>query len=182
MLARTAAALAAAFTLAVAASPAPSAPPTPEPHRLGVVRLPPSPDHAHRVGETRLPPPETAPPPPPAPAPTPTTAPPPPRDRSRAPWPESVERWRGLVAAYWSDVELALCLIAHESGGNPDATNPRSSASGLFQHLARYWPDRAVAAGWGGADVFDPEANVAVAAWLHASGGVGHWAVANLCT
>lgn len=177
MLARTAAALAAVLTLAVAASPAPSAPPTPEPHRLGVVRVPKPPDHAHRVGVTSLPEPD---PPPPTPEPTPPPAPQPPPPPGS--WPADVERWRTLVAAYWPDVELALCLIAHESGGNPDAKNARSSASGLFQHLGSLWPERAEAAGWEGADVFDPEANVAVAAWLYSTGGVGHWVVADLCT
>lgn len=67
-------------------------------------------------------------------------------------------------------------VMACESGGNPLAKNPRSSASGLFQHLARLWPERSVKAGWPGADIFDPEANIAVAAWLYYyGGGPGHW-------
>lgn len=88
-----------------------------------------------------------------------------------------VEQWRSLVATYFpaEQVEAALRVMACESGGNPDAKNPTSSASGLFQHLASYWPDRSTRAGWGGADIFNPEANVAVAAWLQAWGGWGHW-------
>lgn len=89
----------------------------------------------------------------------------------------NVEQWRPLVAQHFpaSEVERALCIMAYESGGNPNAKNPRSSASGLFQHLARYWPDRSTAAGWGGWSIWSPEANIAVAAWLQRTGGWGHW-------
>lgn len=89
----------------------------------------------------------------------------------------NVEQWRPLVAQHFpaSEVERALCIMSRESGGNPNAKNPRSSASGLFQHLARYWPDRSAAAGWAGASIWDPEANIAVAAWLQRTGGWGHW-------
>jgi len=92
-----------------------------------------------------------------------------------------VEQWRGLVAAYFpaSEVNRALCIMAKESGGNPNAKNPRSSASGLFQHLARYWGERSSAAGWGGASIWSPEANIAVAAWLQRTGGWTHWSPYN---
>lgn len=92
--------------------------------------------------------------------------------------PSSVEGWRSLVAAHFApgDVDRALRIIWCESRGNPGATNSRSGAAGLFQHLPRYWADRSAAAGWGGADVYDPQANVAVAAWLvYRGGGWGHW-------
>lgn len=86
------------------------------------------------------------------------------------------EAWRPLVERYFAatDVETALCLIWHESRGDPGAVNSSSGASGLFQHLPRYWPERSIAAGWSGASIFDPEANVAVAAWLRADGW-HHW-------
>ncbi len=88
-----------------------------------------------------------------------------------------VERWRPLVTQYFqaSDVEWALRIIACESGGYPNAKNPTSSASGLFQHLARYWDGRSNAASWSGASIWDPEANVAVAAWLLAKNGKASW-------
>lgn len=91
---------------------------------------------------------------------------------------EGVERWRSLVEQYFrpEDVPWAMAVMGCESGGNPNAKNPDSTASGLFQHLASFWPERAVKAGWAGADIFDPEANVAVAAWLRdTKGGRGHW-------
>ena len=88
-----------------------------------------------------------------------------------------VERWRPVVDMYFPQdrVEWALRIMECESRGDPNAKNPNSSASGLFQHLARLWPPRAEAAGFGDADVFDPFANIAVAAWLLENGGPSHW-------
>lgn len=86
--------------------------------------------------------------------------------------------WRPLVTQYFEPhhVDRALRIIGCESGGNPAAKNPTSTASGLFQHLASMWPERSVSAGWSGSDVFDPVANVAVAAWLvYDFGGWAHW-------
>jgi hypothetical protein len=56
---------------------------------------------------------------------------------------------------------------------NADAYNRRSGASGLFQHMPRYWADRSAKAGWPNAWIFDGEANIAVAAWLW--GQTGDW-------
>ena len=100
--------------------------------------------------------------------------------RKRRAWSPSsgAEQWRSLVSAHFpeSEVNRALCVLDGESiGGNPDATNPSSGAAGLFQHLPKYWSDRSAKAGWAGADVYDPEANVAVAAWLWRTGGWSHW-------
>ena len=52
-----------------------------------------------------------------------------------------VEQWRPLVAAYFpaGEVDRALCIMQHESRGNPNAKNPRSSAAGLFQFLRGTW-------------------------------------------
>ena len=84
----------------------------------------------------------------------------------------TVEQWRSLVALYFppENVDAALRVMSCESVGNPWADNPLSSASGLFQHLDNLWPPRALAAGWGGASIWDPAANVAVAAWLSKGG------------
>ena len=99
-------------------------------------------------------------------------------------WP-NVERWRPAVteAVYaWggddADVHRFLRIMQCESAGRPDAKNPNSSASGLMQQLARYWPERAASAGVAGADVFDPYANIWVSAWLALAspyGGWSHW-------
>lgn len=91
---------------------------------------------------------------------------------------ESVADWRPLVSAFFEPrhVDRALRVISCESRGRPDAKNPISTASGLFQHLGSLWDDRSADAGWSGSDVFDPVANIAVAAWLvYDGGGWAHW-------
>ena len=90
------------------------------------------------------------------------------------------EAWRPLVATYFpaADVDRALRILACESNGDPNAVNRTSGAAGLFQHIPRFWAERSVAAGYGGSDIFDPVANVAVAAWLAydaPAGGWHHW-------
>lgn len=100
-------------------------------------------------------------------------------------WTGSVEQWRTLVEQYFPPelVDEALRVMACESGGNPNAKNPHSSATGLFQFLSATWAWSSVSAGWGGYSRLDPEANIAVAAWLversistnHPGGAWGHW-------
>lgn len=90
----------------------------------------------------------------------------------------SVEDWRPLVEHFFrpGDVDRALRIMYCESKGDPNAKNRRSSASGLFQHLTRYWPKRAAEAGFRGASVFDPVANTAASAMLvYEGGGWSHW-------
>lgn len=97
-----------------------------------------------------------------------------------------VERWRPLIERYFprERVDEALQIMACESRGDPEAKNPYSTASGLFQFLEGTWPGAARGAGFGDADRFDPEANIAAAAWLvqhsiridHPNGPWGHWA------
>ncbi len=97
---------------------------------------------------------------------------------------ESVEDWRPLVEAFFEpgEVDRALRVIRCESGGDAVAKNPNSSASGLFQHLGSLWGDRTVKSGNGGADIFDPVSNVAVAAWLvYEGGGWSHWNPSRHC-
>jgi MYXO-CTERM domain-containing protein len=90
---------------------------------------------------------------------------------------QAVEQWRKLVEKYfkYQHVTWALNIMQCESGGNPNAYNAGSGASGLFQHLAKYWPPRATAAGFPGASVFDGEANIAASAWLLYQAGPGQW-------
>jgi peptidoglycan hydrolase CwlO-like protein len=95
-------------------------------------------------------------------------------------FPPAVERWRSLVAVYFpgSRVDEALAVIDCESLGDPDAYNPYSGASGLFQFLPATWASTAPKAGFSGASPFDPEANIGTAAWLanrYAELGQGYW-------
>ncbi len=82
--------------------------------------------------------------------------------------PPQVEQWRSLVQQFFpaSRVNEALDILDCESNGDPDALNPYSGASGLFQFLPSTWATTSPNAGYGGASPFDPEANVATAAWL----------------
>ncbi len=57
-------------------------------------------------------------------------------------------------------VEPALRVIQCESLGDPEAYNPYSGASGLFQFLPGTWAVIAPKAGFDGVSVFDPEANI----------------------
>lgn len=83
----------------------------------------------------------------------------------------NVEQWRSLVASYPWNVDTALCLMSHESGGSTDAYNPSSGASGLMQVLAS-WADNF---GYQPADLFNPQVNLDISYALYADGGWGHW-------
>ncbi len=108
--------------------------------------------------------------------------------RARSTWSGNVEQWRLLVAAYFvpEKVNTAMCILNHETGGtgNPNADNPRSSAAGLFQFLRKTWNRVPLSVTGGSYDsgmVYDPEANVAAAAWLQSHSGWGQWTVYPLC-
>jgi hypothetical protein len=80
-----------------------------------------------------------------------------------------VERWRALVESYFgANTDAALRVMDCESGGNPEAKNPSSSASGLFQFLASTW-ERVTGETYPGY-VFDGESNIAAAAELSRGG------------
>jgi hypothetical protein len=93
----------------------------------------------------------------------------------------TTERWRSLVASYFpaNMVDDALAVIDCESRGLPDAYNPYSGASGLFQFIPGTWAVASVKAGFSGASPFEPEPNVASAWWLvsyYMSRGKPAWA------
>lgn len=82
--------------------------------------------------------------------------------------PPNVEKWRDLVSQFFPShrVEQALRILNCESNGDPDAYNPYSGASGLFQFIPSTWATTAPKAGYPDATPFEPEANTASAAWL----------------
>lgn len=91
--------------------------------------------------------------------------------------PESVrvvDRWRSLVATQFpaDEVNTALCIIEHESNGDPDADNPRSSARGLFQVLGSLWAPHY---GVSRSDLYDPVVNTVIAADIWERYGWGAW-------
>lgn len=93
-----------------------------------------------------------------------------PGDDGEYPWspPPEVEKWRDLVAQHFPSnrVDEALHIMWCESRGDPEAYNPYSGASGLFQFIPSTWASASVSAGYSGASVFEPVANTASAAWL----------------
>jgi soluble lytic murein transglycosylase-like protein len=62
--------------------------------------------------------------------------------------------------------EHALEIMQCESLGDPNAVNPYSGASGLFQFMPGTWAVASVQAGVGDRSVFDGEANIIAASWL----------------
>lgn len=81
--------------------------------------------------------------------------------------------------AFGINPTLLARIVVCESGGNARAFNP-SGASGLTQQLRSYWPARARAAGLTDADVFDPWANLYVAAMM-LTRGTSDWNASRHC-
>lgn len=80
---------------------------------------------------------------------------------------------RALINLYFDDVDVnrAIRVAWCESRFDPEASDLRTGAVGLFKHLPRYWEERAANAGFPGAPPTDPEASVAAAAWEVYQGG-----------
>jgi len=89
-----------------------------------------------------------------------------------------VEQWRGLVTAHFgsNDANTALCLMHYESGGNPDAKNPRSSARGLMQILTSLWGPHF---GLPAEAFYNPETNIRYAKKVYDLQGWGAWSPYN---
>lgn len=90
---------------------------------------------------------------------------------------DDVEQWRPLVAGHFSDlgqeaVDMAMRIMACESGGNTHARNPRSSATGLMQIMASVWGEYY---GLSRADLESPELNLWVAREVYEQQGWNAW-------
>lgn len=74
---------------------------------------------------------------------------------------------RALASLYFepTDVNKAVRIAWCESRFDPDAVDLRTGGVGLYNHLPRYWTERALNAGFLGVDATDPEASTAAAAW-----------------
>jgi soluble lytic murein transglycosylase-like protein len=81
---------------------------------------------------------------------------------------DRVLAWRPVLEQYFAaDLVLdSMVIMQCESLGDPDALNPYSGASGLFQFMPGTWAVASVKAGVGDRSVFDGEANIIAAAWL----------------
>lgn len=83
------------------------------------------------------------------------------------------EQWRPLVALYFDveDVDRAICLMAKESGGDPDARNPSTGAAGLMQVMP-FWAETH---GYAHDDLFNPGINLWVASQIRDQQGWSAW-------
>ena len=84
-----------------------------------------------------------------------------------------VGRWLALsrrAGFTWGDVPHLMYVVRRESGGDPHAKNPASTASGLMQFLAFWWEGK-----W---DPFDAYQNLRHGALaVHGSAGWQPWAL-----
>jgi len=83
---------------------------------------------------------------------------------------------RDAAVKYGVDTETLLRVAYCESRYDPLAFNGILGASGLFQIIPGTWRANSLAAGYGGASVWDPVANANVAAWMFGRGQAGQWA------
>jgi soluble lytic murein transglycosylase-like protein len=65
------------------------------------------------------------------------------------------------------------CIARVESRDDPNATNPRSGAAGLFQFLWSTW--RTTPQGRAGQSPYDPVAATAAAEWMIGQGRINEW-------
>jgi soluble lytic murein transglycosylase-like protein len=70
---------------------------------------------------------------------------------------------------------MAMCVAQRESNFDPNAYNPSSGASGVFQFIPSTWAWASEQAGYGGASPFKARANVGTAAWVVANYGWAPW-------
>lgn len=84
---------------------------------------------------------------------------------------------------YGADVDLALCIVGNESGFDPAARNPKSSAGGLWQFIDSTFvmTARRMGRNWKLADKFNMAINSEAGAWLLAHDGTGPWITASKC-
>ena len=82
---------------------------------------------------------------------------------------------RAAAAKYGVDAEQLLRVAYCESRYDPLAYNSVLGASGLFQIIPGTWRANSVAAGYGGASVFDAVANANVAAYMFSIGQARQW-------
>jgi soluble lytic murein transglycosylase-like protein len=91
---------------------------------------------------------------------------------------QSVGRWTRLARRTgwgWGQLDQLMHIIDRESGGNPKAKNPSSTASGLLQFLAFHW-DGSGSYGWR-FDPFSAKQNLKYGQKLWRKQGFAPWAL-----
>ncbi len=86
--------------------------------------------------------------------------------------------WDIIVAAaakYGVDPNRMYQVMICESGGNPNRVSYNGMYHGLFQYLPSTWHGASAAAGWAGANIYDPTAQIYVTAWKVSVSGWSGW-------
>lgn len=91
----------------------------------------------------------------------------------------------GLFAEWINDAALKYGIDAAkmqrmmicESGGNPNSVGGGGRFYGLFQYLPSTWAGASAGAGYAGASIFDPKAQIYVTAWKISVSGYGAWPI-----
>jgi soluble lytic murein transglycosylase-like protein len=80
------------------------------------------------------------------------------------------------AANHWDvSVTKALAIADRESNYRPRAYNDWSCAKGIYQHLCKYWPDRAFDYGFKDWSAFNARANIIVTMKMVKRYGWGPW-------
>lgn len=94
-------------------------------------------------------------------------------------WRESTWHVKKLVRCaarhYGVSVTTAMAVADRESHFHPRAYNASSCAKGVYQHLCRYWPDRAYQYGFRDKSAFNARANIIVSMKMVKRYGWGPW-------
>jgi soluble lytic murein transglycosylase-like protein len=80
-----------------------------------------------------------------------------------------------MAGKYGVDAGLMRRIIKAESGGNPNAKNKNSTASGCGQFIKRTWEGTLRQMGREYVSPFDPKTNVEAMAFKISRGGIGAW-------
>lgn len=68
-----------------------------------------------------------------------------------------------------------MCLMLRESGGTSDAGWPDGQYRGLYQYESGFWNDISAMAGYGGASIYNAEAQIFTTAYALTHGYGGRW-------
>jgi len=85
-----------------------------------------------------------------------------------------------IVYGSFADKEIVIRIIQCESGGNPNAKNPNSTARGLMQVIksSEEFCERELGMEL---DMYDPDDNLLCGECLMANGGLAHWEESRYC-
>ena len=90
--------------------------------------------------------------------------------------PTEVKHLIRCAAHHWDvNAQKALSIAHRESLFHPDAYNSGSCAKGIYQHLCRYWAERALDYGFKGRSAFNARANIIVTMKMVRRHGWGPW-------